>query len=32
LQQNLRQHRLGIDIDALAEQDRASDRENKGKE
>jgi len=32
LQQHLREHRLGVDIDALAEQDRSGGRKNNGKE
>ena len=31
-QQHLREHRLGVDIDALAEQDRSGGRENEGNE
>jgi hypothetical protein len=31
-QQHLREHRLGMNVNALAEQDRSSDRDNKGNE
>jgi hypothetical protein len=31
-QQHLREHRLGMNVNALAEQDRSGDRDNKGNE
>jgi hypothetical protein len=31
-QQHLREHRLGMNVNALAEQDRSGDRDNEGNE